>query len=143
MTAPVGYGLAGRLLLRGDPGYEQARTGRIFNARRPDRFPAAVLLAESDDDVIEGVRLAAERGRPVSVRSCGHSWAAWSLSDDALLNDLGGMRDIDFDQGTGVASVRPAVRGGAELAPFLAARDRAFPGGHCPSFGVGGFLLQG
>ena len=53
--------LAGRLLLRGEPGYEQARVGRVFNARRPDRFPAAVLLAADDDDVIAGVRLAAER----------------------------------------------------------------------------------
>ncbi len=34
---------AGRLVLRGEPGYEQARVGRIFNARRPDRYPAAVL----------------------------------------------------------------------------------------------------
>jgi len=135
--------LAGRLILRGDPRYEQARTGRIFNARRPDRFPAAVLLAESDEDVIEGVRLAAEHGWPVSVRSGGHSWAAWSLRDDALLIDLGGLRDIGYDETTGVVSVRPAVKGGQELAPFLAARGRAFPGGHCPSVGVGGFLLQG
>jgi FAD/FMN-containing dehydrogenase len=69
-------GLTGRLLLRGEPGYEEARTGRIFNARRPDRFPAAVLVAADDDDVTTGVRLAAERGWPVSVRSGGHSWAA-------------------------------------------------------------------
>jgi FAD/FMN-containing dehydrogenase len=143
MTAPVGSGLAGRLLLRGDPGYEQARTGRIFNARRPDRFPAAVLLARTDDDVMEGVRLAAERGWMVSVRSGGHSWAAWSLRDDALLIDLGGMRDIAYDQATGIVSVRPAVQGGLELAPFLAERGRAFPGGHCASVGLGGFLLQG
>jgi FAD/FMN-containing dehydrogenase len=143
MTAPVGSGLAGRLLLRGDPGYEQARTGRIFNARRPDRFPEAVLLAQSDDDVMEGVRLAAERGWTVSVRSGGHSWAAWSLRDDALLIDLGGMRDIAYDQATGIVSVRPAVQGGLELAPFLAERGRAFPGGHCASVGLGGFLLQG
>ncbi len=135
--------LAGRLLLRGDPLYEQARTGRIFNARRPDRFPAAVLLAESDGDVIDGVRRAAERGWTVSVRSGGHSWAAWSLRDDALLIDLGGMRDIAYEPATGVVSVRPAVRGGLELAPFLAERGRAFPGGHCPSVGLGGFLLQG
>jgi FAD/FMN-containing dehydrogenase len=135
--------LAGRLLRRGDPLYEQARTGRIFNARRPDRFPAAVLLAESDDDVTDGVRLAAERGWTVSARSGGHSWAAWSLHDDALLIDLGGMRDIAYEPATGVASVRPAVQGGLELAPFLAERGRAFPGGHCPSVGLGGFLLQG
>jgi len=141
-TAPADR-LAGRLIMRGEPLYEQARTGRIFNARRPDRFPAAVLLAGSDEDVIAGVELAAERGWPVSVRSGGHSWAGWSLRDDALLIDLGGMRDISYDPGTGVAAVRPAVRGGEELAPFLAERGRVFPGGHCASVGVGGFLLQG
>ncbi|HET8987937.1 MAG TPA: FAD-binding protein, partial [Humibacillus sp.] len=37
----------------------------------------------------------------------------------------------------------PAVRGGLELAAFLAERDRFFVGGHCPSVGIGGFLLQG
>jgi FAD/FMN-containing dehydrogenase len=135
--------LAGRLVLRGEPGYEQARTGRIFNARRPDRFPAAVLEARGDDDVIEGVRLAGERGWPVSVRSGGHSWAAWSLRDDALLIDLGELRDIGYDRATGVVAARPAVQGGRELAPFLAERGRAFPGGHCATVGLGGFLLQG
>jgi FAD/FMN-containing dehydrogenase len=134
---------AGRLLPRGDPGYEQARVGRIFNARRPDRFPAAVLLADDDRDVIEGVRLAAERGWTASVRSGGHSWAAWSLRDDALLIDLGRMRDIAYEPATGVVSARPAVQGGLELAPFLARRGRAFPGGHCASVGLGGYLLQG
>jgi FAD/FMN-containing dehydrogenase len=134
---------AGRLLMRGDVGYEQARTGRIFNARRPDRFPAAILTVAGDDDVINGVRLAAERGWPVAVRSGGHSWAAWSLRDDALLIDLGDLRDMSYDPATGIAAVRPAVRGGLELAPFLAERGRAFPGGHCASVGVGGFLLQG
>ena len=133
----------GRLLLRGDPGYEQARVGRIFNARRPARFPAAVLLARDDDDVVQGVRLAAERGWTVSVRSGGHSWAAWSLRDDALLIDLGRLRDIGYDPATGVVSVRPAVQGGLELAPFLAERGRAFPAGHCASVGLGGYLLQG
>jgi FAD/FMN-containing dehydrogenase len=143
MTAPPGAGVAGRLLLRGEPGYEQARVSRIFNARRPDRFPAAVLPAADEADVIEGVRLAAERGWTVSVRSGGHSWAAWSLRDDDLLIDLGGMRDISYDPATQIAAARPAVAGGLELAPFLAGRGRAFPGGHCASVGLGGYLLQG
>jgi FAD/FMN-containing dehydrogenase len=133
----------GRLVERGRPGYEDARTGRVFNGRHPDRYPAAVLLAETEDDVVAGVRLARARGWPVSVRSGGHSWAAWSVRDDALLIDLGGLRDIRYDPATGIAAVRPAVRGGTELAPYLAARGRAFPGGHCESVGLGGFLLQG
>jgi FAD/FMN-containing dehydrogenase len=40
-------------------------------------------------------------------------------------------------------TVGPAVRGGADLDPFLAARGRFFAGGHCPTVGLGGFLLQG
>jgi FAD/FMN-containing dehydrogenase len=133
----------GRFLERGQPGYEDARTHRVFNGHRPDRFPAAVLVAADDDDVVAGVRLANARGSPVSVRSGGHSWAAWSVRDDALLIDLGGLRDIRYDPATGIAAVRPAVRGGTELAPYLAARGRAFPGGHCESVGLGGYLLQG
>ena len=128
---------------RGQPGYEATRTGRVFNARHPDRYPAAVLLATDDADLVAGVRWARERGLRVSVRAGGHSWAVWSVRDDALLIDLGELRDMRYDPGTEVAAVRPAVRGGTELAPFLASRGRAFPGGHCESVGLGGYLLQG
>ena len=133
----------GRFVERGQPGYEDARVGRVFNARHPDRFPAAVLLAADDADLVAGVRWARERGLRVSVRAGGHSWAAWSVRDDALLIDLGGLRDLHYVPSSGVATVRPAVRGGTELAPFLAGHDRAFPGGHCESVGLGGYLLQG
>jgi len=33
------------LFLRGQDGYEEARIGRVFNRRRPDRYPDAVLVA--------------------------------------------------------------------------------------------------
>jgi FAD/FMN-containing dehydrogenase len=135
--------LAGEIIWRGEPGYEQARAGPIFNARRPDRYPAAVLLAETEADVVAGVNLARERGLRVSVRSGGHSWAAWSVRDEALLIDLGAMREMTFDQDTGIATANPAVQGGTELTPFLGSHGAAFPGGHCPSVGLGGFLLQG
>jgi FAD/FMN-containing dehydrogenase len=134
---------AGELFWRGEPGYEEARVGRVFNARRPDRFPAAVLCARTEHDVVAGVRLARERGLKVSVRAGGHSWAVWSVRDDALLIDLGLMQELGYDPGTGIATASPAIKGGAELTPFLTAQGRAFPGGHCPSVGIGGFLLQG
>jgi FAD/FMN-containing dehydrogenase len=133
----------GDLHWRGDPGYEQARVGRVFNSRHPDRFPAGVLEAADEQDVIAGVRLAAERGLRLSVRSGGHSWAAWSLRNDALLIDLGRIRELGYDPATGIATASPAIKGGAELTPFLTSHGRVFPGGHCPSVGLGGFLLQG
>ncbi len=136
-------GFSGEIIWRGEPGYEDARVGRVFNARRPERYPAAVLLAQNEEDVIAGVRLARARGLKVSVRSGGHSWAAWSLRDEALLIDLGRMRDMTFEPASGIATVNPAVQGGTELTPFLSSHGAAFPGGHCPSVGLGGFLLQG
>jgi FAD/FMN-containing dehydrogenase len=132
-----------RLVERGDAGFREAAVGRVFNARKPEREPAAVLFAQSERDVVDGVRLAGERGWQVAVRSGGHSWAGWSVRDDALLIDLGGLRELGFDSSTGVATASPAIKGGQELTPFLAERGRLFTGGHCESVGLGGFLLQG
>jgi len=126
-----------------DPAFEDAAMGRVFNRRRPGRRPAAVLRARSAEDVAAGVRLANERGWQVTVRSGGHSWAVWSVREDALLIDLGALIDLKYDDATGVVVAGPAVRGGMDLDPYLAERGRFFNGGHCPTVGIGGFLLQG
>lgn len=142
-SAPPLPSVRGTWVLPDDPAFPEAVFGRVFNARRPDRRPAAVLLAADADDVVAGVRLARSRGWQVSVRSGGHSWAAWSVRDEALLIDLDALRDISYDEATGIAVAGPATKGGTELGPFLAARGRFFGGGHCPTVGIGGFLLQG
>ncbi|MEU2623341.1 FAD-binding oxidoreductase [Streptomyces sp. NPDC007157] len=135
---------SGTLRLSGDEGFEEAVYRRVFNARRPaDRTPAAVLEAATEQDVVEGVRLALERGWQVAVRSGGHSWAAWSVRRDALLIDLGGFREMAYDPRTGIVTATPSVKGGDELNPYLGEFGRFFNGGHCPSVGIGGFLLQG
>ncbi|MFT4234267.1 MAG: FAD-binding oxidoreductase [Microbacterium sp.] len=133
----------GRLVRPSDADWEDARVGRVFNGRRPDRQPDAVLLAASTDDVQRGVRLAAEQGWTVAVRSGGHAWAGWSVREGGLLIDLGALRDIDYDEQTHIVTAGPATKGGDELSPFLEQRGRFFNGGHCPSVGIGGFLLQG
>ncbi|MER7559157.1 FAD-binding oxidoreductase [Nocardioides sp. NPDC126508] len=132
-----------RLWELGEEGFEEARVDRIFNRRLPARQPAGVVRPRTEDEVAAAVRLAAERGWQVAVRSGGHSWAQWSVRDDALTIDLGLMREMTYDEATGVATASPAVRGGSDLAPFLAERGRFFVGGHCPTVGIGGFLLQG
>jgi FAD/FMN-containing dehydrogenase len=133
----------GQLLRRGDAGFESAATGRVFNCRRPARRPAAVLRAADEADVAAGVRLARAEGLRVAVRGGGHSWAAWSLRDDTLLIDLAVFTGMCYDEQTGIVTAGPAVRGGTDLDPFLAARGRFFAAGHCPTVGIGGFLLQG
>ena len=107
-----------RLILRGADGYDEARFARVFNARRPERDPAAVLLAESEDDIVEGVRLARDRGWKVAIRAGGHSFPAWSVRDGVLLIDLGAFKETAFDESTGIVSVTPAVTCG-ELNAYL------------------------
>jgi hypothetical protein len=137
-----GNRIHGALIRPEDASYEDARVGRVFNGRKPQRFPSAVLFAESIDDVIAGIRLARENGWTISVRSGGHSWAGWSVCDGALLMDLGRMREMTYDAQTGIVTASPAVTGG-ELNQYLAPFGVFFPGGHCPDVGLGGFLLQG
>jgi FAD/FMN-containing dehydrogenase len=133
----------GEFWLRGDDGFEEASAGRIFNHRRPQRRPVAVLHAATYDDVVDGVRLAREQGWQVAPRSGGHSWASWGLREDALMIDVHRLKAIALDDESGIAVVDSGVKGGEDLAPFLAERGRMFHGGHCPSVGVAGFLLQG
>ncbi|MFD0687621.1 FAD-binding oxidoreductase [Actinomadura fibrosa] len=140
----MGMTFTGTLHLPGDDGFAEAVSGRLFNARRPaHRRPAAVLEAATEQDVVDGVRLAIERGWKVAVRSGGHSWASWSVRDDALLIDLGRFREMRYDAATGTVTATPSIKGGDELNPYLARFGRFFNGGHCPSVGIGGFLLQG
>ncbi|MCI4644393.1 MAG: FAD-binding oxidoreductase [Hyphomonadaceae bacterium] len=134
---------SGHFYLRGEAGYEDARVGRIWHANKPDRYPAAVLMAESEDDLVNGVRLAREKGWSIAVRSGGHSFPVWSVRDSGLLIDLGGFKELSYDPETQIVSATTSVKGGDELNPYLKQFGRYFAAGGCPSVGLGGFLLQG
>lgn len=122
--------------------YEEARVGRIFNQRRPSRYPLAVVKAREAAHVAEAVRLAIERKCQISVRSGGHSWSVSSVRDNAILVDLGDYHEMTLDEATGVVQVSASTTS-AELNRFLHPKGRMFAGGHCPDVAVGGFLLLG
>jgi FAD/FMN-containing dehydrogenase len=126
-----------------EPGeYEQARTRRLFNGIVPKRYPAAILFAKTEHDIIGAVKLAIEKDLRISIRAGGHSYPAWSVWDDALLLDLGEYSELDLEPGTGTVRLSPSVTG-RELDRYLVAKGRAFPGGHCPDVAMGGYLLGG
>ena len=125
-----------------DEEYERARVGRVFNHRRPDRYPVAVVEAETSEHIQQAVQLAQEKKLRVSVRSGGHSWAAWSVRNGAVLIDLGKYKGIELDNKTGIVSCSPSTTG-RMLNALLNEKGLLFPGGHCPDVGLGGFLLQG
>ena len=122
--------------------YEEARVGRVFNAIKPSRYPRAIVEATSLSHILHAVRLANQLGCRISVRSGGHSWAAWSVRQDTILICLKDFREIDFDESKGIVKVSPSTTG-RMLNGFLLDKGYMFGGGHCPDVGVGGFLLQG
>ncbi len=76
MRATMANTYDGTLIARGDDGYEQARRAAVWNARTPERYPEAIVLASSEADVVRAVSHARAEGMRVGVRSGGHSWAA-------------------------------------------------------------------
>jgi FAD/FMN-containing dehydrogenase len=134
--------LDGVAFARGEAGYEEARRAALANARRPARGPELIVRARGAADVAAAVRLAAERGWRLDVRSGGHSWSGSHLHGDGLLIDLSEMTGYEIDAESGRAWAEPGLRS-SELSARLAERDLLFPTGHCIGPALGGFLLQG
>jgi FAD/FMN-containing dehydrogenase len=127
---------------RAEPGYEAARLDSVWNARKPERYPAVIVVAESEDDVVAAVDHARRHGLTVTVRSGGHSWYGIHLRDDGLLLDVSRLREISVDPEARTASVQSGVIG-MEVYEALAAHDLFFPVGHGPDVGIAGFMLGG
>lgn len=131
----------GAVFWKGEDGYEPARQGAVWNVRKPDRYPEVIVQARSEQDVVNAVALAAERGLRVKARAGGHAWSGSSVRSGMLI-DLSRLDEISFDADSGIASAQPGVKG-RDLNAVLAEHELFFPSGHCPSVGIGGFLLQG
>src|SRR5262249_28109194 len=129
-------------LVRGEAGYEDARRAAMWNARVPDRFPALVVQARTDDDVIEAVKRARRDGLQIGARSGGHSWAGNHVRDGGMLLDLSRLDSVVVDKAAMRAVVGPG-KAGHELVAELQRDGLFFPVGHCRGVKLGGYLLQG
>ncbi len=132
----------GRVVARGEPEYEATRRAVLWNRLVPERFPDVIVEATSVDDVARAIDYARANEMKVSVRSGGHSWCGAPLREGGMLINVSLLRDISIDQQSQTASVGPGATGG-ELARALAPAGLAFPVGHCPTVGLGGYLLAG
>jgi FAD/FMN-containing dehydrogenase len=142
MTSDRQPTFSGSVFRRGQPGYEGARRAAVWNARKPDREPELIVVAQSTADVVSAVRLARAGALKLAVRSGGHNWFGAPVRDEGLLLDLSQLDAIEIDEDARTAAVQPAVRG-RQLAAALAPHRLAFPVGHCASVAVGGYLLAG
>jgi len=119
--------------------YDELR--RTFNAMI-DRRPEVIARPVDAQDVATAVRLAADRGVPISVRGGGHSVAGHGVGDGALMLDLTELRSVTVDP-----TARTADVGGGALLEDLdratTAHGLAVPSGTFSDTGVGGLTLTG
>lgn len=135
--------LGGRLYLQGDDRYEALRQAATFNARKPNRFPKAIVLASGDADVMAAVKLAQQRSWQVSVRSGGHAWSGSHTRDNAIQVNLARMQQIEVDADARIAKISPSVTGNT-LNKLLREQYNLFtPSAHGVNVGMGGFMMCG
>jgi len=129
----------GRLLSRGTPGYDEART--IWNAMI-DRRPALIASCIDASDVANAVRFARENSLLTSIRGGGHNIAGNAVSDDGFMIDLSPMKSVVVDPATRTAR----VGAGATLGDIDRATQEhglATPLGINSTTGVAGLTLGG
>ena len=134
--------LEGSVTTATDPDYETLRRSLIWNRLVPDRRPSIIVRVATESDAVEAVRFARANRIKVAVRGGGHNWVGFSLCDESLLIDLGGLDQVSIDAKERRATVGPAIVG-REFSRRLAVDGLSFPVGHCPTVPMSGFLLNG
>jgi FAD/FMN-containing dehydrogenase len=130
------------LYTRGSAEYETARAGAVWNAVVPDRRPDAITRPSTPAEVMGVVRDARADGRRIAIKSGGHNWRAAFLRDEGVLIDLADLNRVEVDAERRTARVEPGATH-QMLADAAVPHGLGFPIGHCPTVGLGGYLLAG
>jgi FAD/FMN-containing dehydrogenase len=129
--------LAGTLVRPGDARYATAKL--LFDPRFDGQHPAGIAYVANAHDVSTCLAFVRKFGIPFAGRSGGHSYAGWS-GTSGLIIDVQNFKSVAVSGSTAV------VGAGARLIDFyngLAAKNRAVPGGSCPTVGIAGLALGG
>lgn len=129
----------GPIVLKGDPGYNDAR--RVWNGMI-DRHPAIVAQAASPADIAPAVQFARKLGLPLAVRSGGHNVAGNSTVDEGLVLDLSRLRTVTVDAEAQTVTVDAGVTL-ADIDRATAPYNLAVPIGVVSATGVAGLTLGG
>jgi FAD/FMN-containing dehydrogenase len=139
LTEPLKAKLRGKLIVAGDPGYDETR--KVFNAMI-DKHPAMIVKCADVDDVITAVKFAKENELLVAVRGGGHNGGGLGICDNGLVIDLSGLKYVRVNPDNKTVRV-----GGGTLLKEMDEATHAFglavPAGIISTTGVGGLTLGG
>jgi len=132
----------GPVIRRSDADYEAWRQAMVFHRSKPDRYPDMIVQARSVQDVQAAVLYAAKNKLKVTTRSGGHNATGSSLRNGGLCIDLSSLNNVQIDDERQLALTQPGVRS-VQLTAQAGSRGFSFPVPHCPTVGMGGFVLGG
>jgi FAD/FMN-containing dehydrogenase len=130
--------IAGDVILPDSSSYDEARN--TFNRAGS---PAAIVRAQTNDDIIAAIQCAREHQLALSVRSGGHGLSGLATNDGGLVVDLSRFNAVEV-----IDPARRLVRIGAgahwgDVAQALATHGLAISSGDTKQVGVGGLTLGG
>lgn len=134
--------IKGNVIHRQDEDYELWRHSMVWHTNKPKRYPDMIAQATSEAEVIEVVKYAAATKQKIAIKSGGHSAVCNSIRDGGILLDLAALSDIEIDESKQMAHVQPAARG-VQLLEAARKKDLCFNVAHCPTVGIGGFVMGG
>ncbi|HEV2005017.1 MAG TPA: FAD-binding oxidoreductase [Candidatus Limnocylindrales bacterium] len=131
--------LRGRVVLDGDPAFDDARS--VWNAIH-DRRPAIIVQAAGVADVIAAIRFARAHELQIAVRGGGHNVAGNSTVEGGLVIDLAPMKGVRVDAEQRTVRIEGGVTLGdldRETEPY----GLVVPVGVVSGTGVSGLMLGG
>jgi len=132
--------LTGRVIFRGDRGYEQAR--KNWNPY-VDTSPIVFVFAQCTEDVRNAIIWAKENCVPIRTRSGRHALDKnLSVVKDGIVIDVSDMDKVLLDKDEKVATVQTGVHVGP-LVKWLAQEGFMAPFGDSPTVGIGGITVGG
>jgi FAD/FMN-containing dehydrogenase len=134
--------LRGTVVHQDSPDYEAWRHSMAWQPASPPRFPAVIVQAANEEDVILAVHFARETGLKVVTRTGGHSYCSSFLQNGSLLIDVSRLQALEVDPRAAQVIVQPGVFG-RTLNATLARHGLAFPTAHCGDVPLGGYLVGG
>src|SRR5689334_20490805 len=130
--------IAGDVVLPTSSSYDELR-----NAFNRAGSPAAIVRAQTNEDISAAIRFARERHVALSMRSGGHGLSGLATNSGGLVIDLARFNAVEI-----IDSARHLVRVGAgahwgAVANALAPHGLAISSGDTNQVGVGGLTLGG
>jgi hypothetical protein len=131
--------LRGKLINRGEVGYEEAR--KLYNGMI-QKHPLSVARCADAGDVMASVRFARENDLLTAVRGGGHNGGGLGSCDDGLVIDLSAMTGVRVDPGSRTVRVGPGCsQGDVDHATHVF--GLAVPAGIVSTTGISGLTLGG